>query len=110
MTSALKGIQMDQGMVCSLFVVEVDTSTTRVEAVFSQYHREPHRLDPCTFYSQKLTLADQNYDIGNRELLAIKLALEEWPHWLEGAQLSFTVITDQKKIDQTQIKHAGLYS
>lgn len=32
-------------------------------------------------------------------LLAIKLALEEWRHWLEGAQHPFTVITDHKNLE-----------
>ncbi|KAL0187811.1 hypothetical protein M9458_014910, partial [Cirrhinus mrigala] len=42
--------------------------------------------------------AERNYDIGNRELLAIKLALEEWRHWLEGANFPFQVITDHKNL------------
>jgi len=46
----------------------------------------------------KLTPAEQNYNIGNRELLAIKLALEEWRHWLEGAVHPFSVITDHKDL------------
>ncbi|KAL0177903.1 hypothetical protein M9458_026797, partial [Cirrhinus mrigala] len=37
-------------------------------------------------------------NVGNRELLAIKLALDEWRHWLEGAQFPFTVITDHKNL------------
>ncbi|KAL0180719.1 hypothetical protein M9458_023125, partial [Cirrhinus mrigala] len=36
-----------------------------------------------------LGVGAQNYDVGNRKLLAIKLALEEWQHWLEGAQHQF---------------------
>ncbi|KAK3575646.1 hypothetical protein QTP86_031604 [Hemibagrus guttatus] len=40
-----------------------------------------------------------NYDIGNRELLAVKLALEEWRHWLEGAKHPFTVLTDHKNLE-----------
>lgn len=36
-----------------------------------------------------LTPAEQNYDVGDKELLAIKLALEEWRHWLEGAAQPF---------------------
>ncbi len=81
------------------FVVEVDASTTGVGAVLSQHHGEPPRLHPCAYFSKKLTLAEQNYDIGNRELLAIKLALEEWRHWLEGAQHPFEVITDHKNLE-----------
>ncbi len=82
-----------------LFVVEVDASTTGVGAVLSQHHGEPPRLHPCAFFSKKLSPAERNYDIGNRELLTIKLALEEWRHWLEGAQHPFSVITDHKKLE-----------
>lgn len=44
--------------------------------------------------SHKLSPVEQNYDIGNRELLAIKLVLEEWWHRLEGAHHPFQVLMD----------------
>ncbi len=50
----------------------------------------------CAFFSRKLTAAERNYDVGNRELLAMKLELEEWRHWLEGATHPFLVLTDHK--------------
>ncbi len=80
------------------FVIEVDASTTGVGAVLSQQSGEPPILHPCAYFSRKLNPAEQNYDIGNLELLAIKLALEEWRHWLEGALHPFTVITDHKNL------------
>ncbi|KAI2661165.1 Transposon Tf2-9 polyprotein [Labeo rohita] len=80
------------------FVVEVDASTTGVGAVLSQHHGNPPRLHPCAYFSRKLSPAERNYDIGNRELLAIKLALEEWRHWLEGANHPFQVIMDHKNL------------
>ncbi|KAI2662970.1 Transposon Tf2-8 polyprotein [Labeo rohita] len=80
------------------FTVEVDASTTGVGAVLSQAVGEPPLLHPCAFYSRKLSPAEQNYDVGNRELLAIKLALEEWRHWLEGSNHPFTIITDHKNL------------
>ncbi|KAK3560433.1 hypothetical protein QTP86_008441 [Hemibagrus guttatus] len=40
-----------------------------------------------------------NYDVGNRELLAIKAALEEWRHWLEGARHPFQVLTDHCNLE-----------
>lgn len=36
-------------------------------------------------FSRKLSHAECNYDVGNREPLAVKLTLEEWRHWTEGA-------------------------
>ncbi|XP_016115469.1 tripartite motif-containing protein 16-like [Sinocyclocheilus grahami] len=42
--------------------------------------------------------AERNYDICNRELLAVKLALEEWRHWLEGSGVPFIVWTDHKNL------------
>ncbi|KAK3555087.1 hypothetical protein QTP86_008044 [Hemibagrus guttatus] len=81
------------------FVVEVDASTKGVGAVLSQQQGNPSRLHPCAFFSHKLNPAERNYDIGNRELLAIKLALEEWRHWLEGARHPFLVLTDHKNLE-----------
>ncbi len=72
------------------FVVEVDASTMGVGAVLSQQYGEPPRLQPCAYFSKKLTAAEQNYDI--------KLALEEWRHWLERANHPFSVITDHKNL------------
>ncbi|KAL0148816.1 hypothetical protein M9458_055825, partial [Cirrhinus mrigala] len=80
------------------FTVEADASTTGVGAVLSQAAGESSLLHPCAYFSRKLSPPEQNYDVGNRELLAIKLALEEWRHWLEGANHPFTIITDHKNL------------
>lgn len=81
------------------FVVEVDASEVGVGAVLSQRSSTDQKLHPCAFYSRRLIPAERNYDIGNRELLAVKLALEEWRHWLEGAELPFQVWTDHKNLE-----------
>ncbi len=81
------------------FVVEVDASTTGVGAMLSQQQGTPAKLHPCAFFSRKLSPAERNYDIGNRELLAINLALEEWRNWLEGAQQPFVLLTDHKNLE-----------
>ncbi|KAK3565354.1 hypothetical protein QTP86_007128 [Hemibagrus guttatus] len=80
------------------FIVEVDASALGVGAVLSQRRSETPVLHPCAYFSMKLSPAEQNYNIGNRELLAIKLALEEWQHWLEGANHPFKVIMDHKNL------------
>lgn len=40
---------------------------------------------------------EENYDIG--KLLAVKAALEEWRHWLEGVQHPVTVLTDHRNLE-----------
>ncbi|KAL0157145.1 hypothetical protein M9458_048391, partial [Cirrhinus mrigala] len=81
------------------FLVEVDASSTGVGAVLSQRQGQPPKTFPCAAFSHKLSPAERNYDVGNRELLAIKLALEEWRHWLEGAQHPFIILTDHKNLE-----------
>ncbi|KAG1924807.1 hypothetical protein F2P79_025921 [Pimephales promelas] len=81
------------------FVVEVDASEVGVGAVLSQRSSTDDRMHPCAFFSHRLSSAERNYDIGNRELLAVKLALEEWRHWLEGSGVPFIVWTDHKNLE-----------
>ncbi|KAL0200244.1 hypothetical protein M9458_003431, partial [Cirrhinus mrigala] len=79
------------------FVVEVGASDVGVGAVLSQ--RGPdEKLHPCSFFSRKFNPTQQRYGVGDRELLAIKWALEEWRHWLQGGSDPFTVWTDHQNL------------
>uniref|UniRef100_A0A8C6LVF1 Gypsy retrotransposon integrase-like protein 1 n=1 Tax=Nothobranchius furzeri TaxID=105023 RepID=A0A8C6LVF1_NOTFU len=78
------------------FTLEVDASDTGVGAVLSQVSEEDKRMHPCAFFSRRLTPTESRYDVGDRELLAVKLAIEEWRHWLEGAEQPFLIWTDHK--------------
>ena len=81
------------------FIVEVDASEVGVGAVLSQRSLRDGKVHPCAFFSHRLSPAERNYDIGNRELLAVRLALGEWHHWLEGAAHPFLVWTDHKNLE-----------
>lgn len=77
-------IQVDQSWP---FVVEVDALDSGMVAVLLQ--QVDGKLHPCAFFSQHLSQAEWNYGMGKNkaidwELLAIKLAVEEWRHWIEG--------------------------
>lgn len=80
------------------FVVEVDASESGVGAVLSQISSKDNKLHPCAFFSRRLSPAQQNYDVGNRELLVVVLALQEWRHWLEGADQPLVGWTDHKNL------------
>ncbi|KAJ8343397.1 hypothetical protein SKAU_G00307260 [Synaphobranchus kaupii] len=84
------------------FIVEVDASELGAGAILSQHSPVDRKLHPCAYFSRALTPAERNYDVGDRELLAVKLALEEWRHWLEGAEHPFTVWTDHKNLEYIQ--------
>ena len=62
------------------FIVEVDVSGVGVGGILSQRSSSDQKVHPCAFFYCRLTPPERNYDIGNRELLAVKLALEEWRH------------------------------
>ncbi|CAJ0923073.1 unnamed protein product [Ranitomeya imitator] len=78
--------------------VEVDASEIGAGAVLSQRGSDCSVMKPCAFFSRKFSPAERNYDVGNRELLAMKWAFEEWRHWLEGAKHRVVVLTDHKNL------------
>lgn len=54
-------------------------------------------LQPCAFISFHLNPTEWNYNIRNREALAVKETVEEWKHWLEGGKESLDLHKDSKK-------------
>ena len=79
------------------FILEVDASDTGVGAVLSQ--RGPDgKVHPCAYFSCRLSPAERKYAVGDRELLALKLAMEEW-RLLEGATVPFLVWTDHRNLE-----------
>ncbi|KAK3545867.1 hypothetical protein QTP70_016400 [Hemibagrus guttatus] len=104
LTSLLMGVFTTAPILCHPdpdrpFVAEVDASSSGLGAVLSQLQGDLGKVHPCAFYSWKLTTAEVNYDVGNSELLAIKAALEEWRHCLEGARHTFQVLTDHRNLE-----------
>lgn len=54
---------------------------------------------PVAFFSRKMSPAEANYEIYDKELLAIVQAFEEWRPELEGSPDSIEVLTDHKALE-----------
>ena len=46
---------------------------------------------PVAFLSKLLNVTERNYEIHDKEMLAIVRGLEAWRHLLEGAQTKFEI-------------------
>jgi len=78
--------------------IEVDTSDYVTGGVLSM-EDENRRWKPVAFLSKSLNKAERNYEIHDKEMLAIIRGLEAWRHLLEGAQFKFKIWTDHKNLE-----------
>ena len=51
------------------------------------------------FLSQSLNETERNYEIHDKEMLAIIRGLENWRHLLEGIHFKFEIWTDHKNLE-----------
>ena len=78
--------------------VEVDASDYATEGVLSM-EEENGRWKPVAFLSKSLNETERNYEIHDKEMLAIIRRLEVWRHLLEGAQFKFEIWMDHKNLE-----------
>jgi len=83
-------------------VVETDASDFALGCVLSQY--QGRRLHRVAFHSRKLISAERNYQIHDKELLAIMEAFKEWRRYLRGEEESVTVYTDHQNLQSLLTK------
>ena len=79
--------------------VEADSSNFATGAVLSQQCTEDRKWHPVVFLSKSLSPVERNYEIHDKEMLAIVRALEEWRHFLEGAEHQFEIWMDHKNLE-----------
>jgi hypothetical protein len=77
-------------------VVESDVSGFALGAAISQ--KLDGKLHPIAFFSRKLTDPELNYEIHDKELLAIVEAFKHWCAYLEGVNESTLVYTNHKNL------------
>ena len=79
-------------------IVETDASDYVSAGILSQYDSS-NTLRPVAYFSKKHSPAECNYEIYDKELLAIVRAFEEWRSELEGAAHPISVISDHKNLE-----------
>jgi len=85
------------------FHIEADSSDFASRAVLSQRLPGEEKWHLVAFYSKSLSPVEQNYEIHDKEMLAIIRALEEWRHFLEGARHPVKIWTDHKNLEYFMI-------
>ena len=78
------------------FYIEADSSDFATGTVLSQQSLEDGKWHPVAFLSKSLLSIEQNYEIHDKEILVIIQAMEEWRHFLEGAEHQFEIWTYHK--------------
>ena len=86
-------------------IVETDASDYISAGILSQYDKNSI-LRPIAYFSKKHNPAECNYEIYNKELMAIVRAFEEWRLELEGSAHPINVITDHTSSKQLSRRQA----
>jgi len=88
------------------FYLQTDASAYGVGAVLSQRgenstslaKRSKPALHPTAYYSATFTPTERNYDIYERELLAVMKSLAHWRPYLGWTKEPFTILTDHANL------------
>ena len=79
-------------------VMETDTLDYALVAILLAYDMEG-ALFPIAFHSHTCTSLELNYNIHDKELLAIFEVFKWWRHYLEGSAKPIDVVTDHKNLE-----------
>ena len=77
-------------------VMETDALDYALAAILSAYDAEGS-LHPIAFHSQTFTSPELNYNVHDKELLAIFEAFKQWRHYLAGSAEPIDVVTDRRQ-------------
>ena len=78
--------------------METDTSDYALAAILSIMTKNSE-IHPVAFHSRTFSAPELNYDVHDKELLAIFEAFKIWRHYLEGSASPINVVTDHKNLE-----------
>jgi Reverse transcriptase (RNA-dependent DNA polymerase)/RNase H-like domain found in reverse transcriptase len=79
-------------------ILETDVSDYAIAAILAQVD-ENNEIHPVAFHSCSMQHAKLNYDIHDKELLAVFNAFCAWHAYLEGTVHTILVVTDHKNLE-----------
>jgi len=79
-------------------VVETDASDYAITAINSQISPNDGDIHLIMFYSRSMQLAELNYEICVKELLAIFEAFQQWHNYLEGSTHVILMLSNHKNL------------
>ena len=80
-----------------LFQMETDASDFAITVILSQ-EDEKGIWRPVAFISKSLNDTERNYEIYDKEMLAIMYSFYEWAHYLKGNNQITEVLTDHQNL------------
>ncbi|SPC61388.1 related to pol protein [Ustilago sp. UG-2017b] len=76
--------------------LETDASDFAIAGVLKQEHEQCWH--PVAYYSRKMSSAERNYEIHDKELLAVVACLTQWRHMLAGLPSQLVILTDHEAL------------
>ncbi|CAK5268475.1 unnamed protein product, partial [Mycena citricolor] len=81
------------------YCLKADSSDFATGAVILQQSPMDDKWHPVAFFSKSLNEVQRNYEIHDKEMLAIVRALEEWRHFLKGTKHPVEIWTNHKNLE-----------
>ena len=78
--------------------MKADASNFATEGMLSM-KCEDNKWRPVVYISKSLNETERNYEIHNKEILAIIRCLKAWRHFLKESKRKFKVWTDHKNLE-----------
>jgi len=79
-------------------ILETDSSDYAISGILSQPQPDGS-LRPVAFHSRTMQPAERNYDIYDKELLAVVDCFRSWRSYLEGAAQTTVVLSDHRTLE-----------
>ena len=83
----------------SLLIIEMDVLDYALATILSMVSLMDNEVHPIAFHSCTFTPPKLNYNVHDKELLAIFKAFKLWHHYLEGSPTPINVVTDHKNLE-----------